>query len=257
MSQLIPVQRQKQILGILASEETAQVSDLAHRLGVSELTIRRDLDQLARDGMVQRSFGGASRVRTLSSEPDYSTKASQFSAEKRAISLKAASLVEDGDTICINSGSTTYEVIKAIIESGKLVTIVTNNLGIFPLLSADMKATVIFTGGVYRFKSHSVSGMMSLQVLDGVYANKAFIGVDGFTMEQGLTTPIQEEAVTTQKMIERTVGKVYAVFTASKIGVVSNFKTVTTDKVDAVITDEAGRRLLGSLHDIEVEAIFA
>ncbi|MDD3163937.1 MAG: DeoR/GlpR family DNA-binding transcription regulator [Sphaerochaetaceae bacterium] len=257
MAQLIPVQRQKQILSILLAEETAQVSDLARRLGVSDLTIRRDLDQMAEKGMVERSFGGASLMRSLSSEPDYTTKAMQFATEKESIGQVAAMLVSDGDTICINSGSTTFEVIKAIIETGKNVTIVTNNIGIFPLLSSDIKARIIFTGGVYRSISHSVSGNMSLPVLDGIYASKAFIGVDGFSLEQGLTTPIQEEALTTKKMIEHTVGKVYAVFTASKIGVVSNYKTVDAAKIGCVITDEAGRRLLGGLHEIGIEALFA
>lgn len=257
MAQLIPVQRQRKILDFILAEETVQVSDLARRLSVSELTIRRDLEQLASKGLVIRSFGGASMVRTLSREPDYRTKASQFAGEKRAIGLKAAGLIDDGDTIFINSGSTTYEVIKAILESDRKVTIVTNNLSICPLLSSEMKATVIFTGGVYRSMSHSVSGALSMPVLDEIYANKAFIGVDGFSPEQGLTTPIQEEALTTKRMIEHTSGKVYAVFTASKIGVVSNFKTVDASKINCLITDEAGRRLLGSLAELEIEAIFA
>lgn len=257
MAQLIPIQRQKEILNILQQEEAVQVSSLAQRMNVSDLTIRRDLDVLSEKGLVERSFGGASLVRTLSREPDYSTKSNQYSVQKKAIGKAAAALVENGDTICINSGSTTFEVIKAIIDSEKAVTIVTNNMGVFPLLSSSMKAKIIFTGGVYRSISHSVSGPMSLSVLDEIYASKAFIGVDGFSLEQGLTTPIQEEAITTKSMIEHTVGKVFAVFTASKIGVVSNFKTVDSNKVSAVITDESGKRLLSDLTNIGIEAFFA
>lgn len=255
MAQLIPVQRQKEILNIIQAEETAQVADLARRLGVSELTIRRDLEILSRKGLVERCFGGASLLRKLFREPDYDTKARQSAAEKRSIALLAAGLVEEGETICVNSGSTTFEVLKAILETGKRLVIVTNNAGIFSLLGNAGHAKVVFTGGVYRAVSRSVSGPMSLPVLEGIYATKAFIGVDGFSFERGLTTPVEEEALTTKAMIEHTVGKVYAVFTAAKIGVVSNFKTVDADKIGCVITDAAGRRLLGDPDSRKIEVL--
>lgn len=253
MAQLIPVQRQKEIINILQTEETAQVGDLARRLGVSELTIRRDLEGLSRRGLVERSFGGASLLRKLFREPDYDTKARQAAEEKRQIALIAASLVEEGETVCVNSGSTTFEVLRALLRTGRRLTIVTNNAGVFSLLDGGSAAKVVFTGGVYRSVSRSVSGAMSLPVLDGIYATKAFIGVDGFSLERGLTTPVEEEAITTRAMIERTVGKVYAVFTASKIGVVSNYKTADVEKVGCVITDAAGRRLLGDLGGRKIE----
>lgn len=252
----IPAQRQEKILQILRAEKTAVVSELSKRLEVSELTIRRDLAELSKTGLIERNFGGASLLKNLSLEPDYNTKASQFSSEKRAIGQKAAQIIDEGDTIFINSGSTTYEVIKAIIESNKKVTIITNNIGIFPLLNSDIKASIIFTGGLYRNMSHSVSGNLSLPIISEVYANKSFIGADGFSIDKGLTTPIQEEALTTKQMITRTVGKVYAVFTANKIGVVSNFQTAKTNEIDCIITNSKDG-LKDSLNNTDVQAIFA
>lgn len=236
----IPAGRQQFILSQLKDSGIVSVSDLAQELGVSELTIRRDLDQLASRGLVERTHGGATERRSLAIEPDYPQKLLEYPIEKEAIGASAASLVAEGDTLYINSGSTTLAVIQAIARRNIHVTIVTNNADAIWACKESEKVRLIFTGGVYRDRSHSTSGSLSSLIIKEINANKAIIGVDGFSPSAGLTTPILEEAETTRAMVEQTVGEVIVVAAANKIGVVSNFRTIDLDGVDTLITDEAG-----------------
>ncbi len=240
----IPAGRHQYILSLIEETGTVNVGELAEVLAVSELTIRRDLDQLAKKGLVERTHGGATVRRNLPIEPDYLQKASEFPVEKASIGASAANMVEEGDTLYINSGSTTLEVIRCVAALGKKLTIVTNNIDA-PWICKDAEhVRLILAGGVYRPRSHSVSGSLSSLLVSEVYANKAIIGVDGFSPTAGLTTPILEEAETTRAMIEHTVGKVIVVATSNKIGVVSNFKTTSLDRVDILVTDRKGGQLM-------------
>lgn len=253
----IPADRHKYILNLIRTGNVVQVSDLAAYFQVSELTVRRDLDQLASQGLVERTHGGATARRNLPIEPDYVQKSSEYPYEKQAIGRTAADLVEDGDTVYINSGSTTLEVIRALIASNKKISIVTNNIDAVWLINEDSSCRLILAGGIVRPRSHSVSGSLSQTILDQVFANKAIIGVDGFSLSVGLTTPVLEEAETTRAMIEKTVGKVIVVAVGNKIGVVSNFKTVGIDSIHTLVTDEAGGRLLSADATGNLEVIVA
>lgn len=254
---MIPADRQRQILNLISQDGVVQVQDLSERFGVSVLTIRRDLDHLANEGLVERTHGGATLRRSLPVEPAYTQKALEFTREKQLIGEAAAALIEEGDTVFINSGSTTYEVIKAL--RNHRITIVTNNMDAAWVANEDALFRLIFVGGVYRTRSHSVSGGLSQPILNQIYANKSIIGVDGFSLSAGLTTPVIEEAETTRLMIERTVGKVIVVATNNKVGVLSNFGTVDAKEVDVLITDRQGGSLLSrqELEEKKIELIIA
>jgi len=239
---LIPADRQRKIIDLIHTDKVVQVQDLSDRFDVSVLTIRRDLDYLASQGLVERTHGGATLRRSLPVEPLFSQKASEYTKEKRVIGLAAAALVEPGDTVFINSGSTTFEVIRALRHHE--ITIVTNNIDAAWIANEDASFRLIFVGGAYRTRSHSVSGSLSQSIVGNVYANKAIIGVDGFSLKAGLTTPVVEEADTTRYMIEKTVGKVIVVAVGNKIGVVSNFKTVDVQHIDVLVTDKTGGSVL-------------
>ncbi len=247
----IPAGRHQYILSQIEQNGTVNVGGLAEELSVSELTIRRDLDQLAKKGLVERTHGGATVRRNLPIEPDYLQKASEFPLEKAAIGRTVAAMVEEGDTLYINSGSTTLEVIRAIVALGKKLTIVTNNIDAPWICKDSEHIRLILAGGVYRPRSHSVSGSLSSLLVSEVFANKAIIGVDGFSPTAGLTTPILEEAETTRSMIEHTVGKVIVVAASNKIGVVSNFKTTSLDRVDVLVTDKKGGELIEQMETTE------
>jgi DeoR family fructose operon transcriptional repressor len=239
---MIPADRQRQILSLVTHDGVVQVQDLSERFGVSVLTIRRDLDYLAREGLLERTHGGATARRSLPIEPAYAQKALTYPQEKAAIGKAAAALIEEGDTVFINSGSTTLAVIRAL--SDLKITIVTNNIDATWVANEEVQFRLVLVGGVYRTRSHSVSGGLSQPIIGQIYANKAIIGVDGFSLAGGLTTPVVEEAETTRLMIERTVGPVIVVTTSNKIGVLSNFATVDAQDIDVLVTDSAGKQLL-------------
>jgi DeoR family fructose operon transcriptional repressor len=239
---LIPADRQRQIVELLNRNKVVNVNELSVLFSVSELTIRRDLDALAKKGYIERTHGGALQRRALPVEPTYSEKSQEQKEQKILIANKAIEYIEDGDTVFVNSGSTTFEVIHALRD--KDITIVTNNIDATKVVHEDARFSLILLGGVYRKRSHSVSGSLSEPIITQVYANKAIIGVDGCSIAEGLTTPIIEEAQTTKLMIERTVGKVIVVATGNKIGVVSNYVTASIDEIDVLITDESSKRLL-------------
>ncbi len=247
---MIPAQRQQQIIFLVRSTGHVEVSALAKKFGVSELTVRRDLQLLEKEGFLSRRFGGAVLEKKTPFEVDYSEKVNEFQEEKHAIGEKAAELVKDGDIICVNGGSTAVSVVESLLKTDKRITIITNNVDVVRLLEQDDgQVSVIFTGGLFRAKSRSMSGPLSLPLLQTIWANKSFIGLDGLSLTHGLTVNVYEEALTTQYMIERTNGKVYAVTTGNKIDVICNFKAVDTSRIDAVITDGIGGQLLENQPD--------
>jgi len=234
-SNYIPADRQKQINALLAKKGVVSVAELSKILGVSELTIRRDLDVLNRKGILERTHGGAIYNLRMRVEPLYSQKDSLHKEEKEVIGLAATELVEDGDTLLINSGSTTLEVIRHL--KGRRVRVITSNVGAIPE-AIDSEMEIILIGGLYRPRSNSLVGALASLFLHQVYGSKAFIGVDGVSVKYGLTTPILEEAEIAREMIERTSGPVIVVADHSKLGVVSNFITALLEKVAVLVTDE-------------------
>ncbi len=257
-SSLIPAERRRLIDDLARSQGIVKVADLSNRLGVSEITIRRDLETLEQEGVLERTHGGAIYSQRMRAEPLYTEKDRIHRREKQAIGRAAATLVEEGDTILINSGSTTLQVIRHLRLSGQRgVKIITSNMGKFPE-AWDSDQELILIGGTFRQASNSLVGPLAVMALKQVNANKAFIGVDGVSARYGLTTPILQEAEIARLMIERTHGPVIVVADHSKVGVVADFVTVSADKMDVLVTDDGfdeGYRV--ELEELGVEIIIA
>lgn len=235
---LIPAQRRQKIREYLEDQGIAQSATLGELLGVSEATVRRDLEWLEREGVVERTHGGAMLSQRLPTEPAYARSALAHPEEKRRIGRAAAELVEPGDTIFLNSGTTTTQLVRALRERPALVglTVVTNNL------SAALEAReggweAILVGGSFRPISNSMVGRFAVETLRHIYAAKAFLGVDGISLKFGCTTPISGEAEVARQMIEHTRGAVVIVADHSKWGVVSNFPVASLDEIDVLVTD--------------------
>jgi DeoR family transcriptional regulator, fructose operon transcriptional repressor len=238
---LIPADRQHKIKEIIAQKGVVRVNELSDLFEVSVLTIRRDLDLLAEQGILERSHGGAVLRQNMSVEPLFTQKERLYREEKERIGIAAAGLIEEGDMVLINSGSTTLQVIRALKD--KHITIITNNIAA-AMVSDDAAYDIVFLGGNYRTQSHSVAGNFAQLALERVYANKVIIGVDGFSFSHGLTTPIMQEAEITRSMIDKTVGQVIVVAASNKMGVVSNFKTAPVEKIDTLVTDANAKEFL-------------
>lgn len=254
---MLPMERQQRITDILQENGIVQVSRLAEEFGVSELTIRRDLDQMEESRLLKRTHGGATILRNMNAEPHYLQKAAQFAEEKKRIAQKAAEFVEDNDIVMVNSGTTASAVLRALLESGKTITIITNNIDVFNQPDTLGKCTIILTGGIYRSRSRALSGSLAINPLEGMFANKAFIGVDGISEDVGLTTPIYEESVVSRMMLTHTSGKAYVIATHNKIGVTSNYRIGKLDEIHGIITDREGAEFFRTDSDIKAEIIEA
>lgn len=234
---LIPAQRRQRIRDYLALHGVAHGAALSELLKVSEATIRRDLDWLEGEGIVERTHGGAALSHRLPNEPDYANSAQAHPLEKRSIGAAAAALVQEGDTLFINSGTTATQVMRHIRAAN--VTIITNNVSAALELGKTGAAQLelILLGGAFRPRAKSVAGRFALETLRQMVAAKAFIGVDGMSPKYGFTTPTADEAEIARMMIERTRGGVMVVADHSKWGVVSNFEIAPLNRAQTLITD--------------------
>ena len=232
---LIPAQRRERILDYLALHKIVASTDLSEWLDVSEATIRRDLEWMEDEGVLERTHGGAIISQHVPLEPEYQQRAMRCPEEKRIIGLTAAALIREGDIIFINSGTTSTQVIRHL-RPGIEVTVITNNL-IAALEIGDAGFDLTLVGGEYQHKSNSVAGRFAIENLGQIYASQAFIGVDGISLKHGYTVPSNAEAEVIRAMISRTHGPVYVIADHTKWGVVSNYEVAAVDNDLKLITD--------------------
>jgi len=243
---LIPAERRNYILDLLQEESSVRVMGLSKSLGVSDVTIRRDLNSMEQEGLLERTHGGAVLRRRMRVEPLYTAKYQSHLEEKRKIGAAAAALVDPGETIFINSGSTTLQIFRHLAE--KKVRAITSNAGAMAECQ-NLDVELILTGGSYRAQSHSLTGVLALLSLQRVYASKCFIGGDGVSLKYGITTPSLEEAEVARTMIERTHGQVIVVADHSKLGMIADCVTAPIEKVDILVVDTGFDE--GYQHDLE------
>ncbi len=226
--------RQQRILELVQRDGHARVPDLGRELGVSEITIRRDLAAMEKKSLLERTHGGAISTRRIYKEINYHSRSDEEMENKEAIAKVAAGRITEGDTVFINGGSTTYYIFRHIRSSN--VKIVTTNPGcIGQVTHPDIE--LILAGGRYYPESNSFYGGFTIDILQQVYASKAIIGVHGISCRYGLTTPMHYAAEATRVMINRTRGEVIVVADHRKIGLVSDFVTASVNQVSTVITD--------------------
>ncbi len=234
---LIPAKRHKKILEILSSEGSVRVDDLTQLFLVSDMTIRRDLDILEKKGRLERTHGGAIKIHYVMGESLYSEKNQANRSSKEAIGRKTAQLIEDGETVFINGGSTTRQVILHLAYR-KEVHVVTNNIAAALSLPEDSDLDLILVGGQFRRQSGCTVGDFALRVLDEIMPTRAVIGADGISLKSGITSPNPQEAALTRWMIERTRGQIILVADYKKIARVTSFFTSPLDLVDILVTDQ-------------------
>jgi DeoR family transcriptional regulator of aga operon len=221
------------ILELLARDGTVSVAALATELGVSDATVRRDLQALGEQRLLERSHGGAVAHGTAHELPvRYRTGRSD---EKRRIARAAAELVSDGAAIAFTGGTTTTEVARALAARQGL-TVVTNALNIAVELAVRPNLKLIVTGGVARSASYELVGSLADATLGGLYVDLAFVGVDGIDAERGLTTQNEVEASTNRALIDR-AKRTVVVADASKLGRVAFAQIAGVDRAEQLITN--------------------
>ena len=237
MKPMLPAERRGKILEITAKELTIRVSSLSEMLGVSEMTIRRDLDYLGERGLVERTHGGAVFTKRRSPGKFQYKSSIQTNPDERArIAQAAAALIEPHDMVYLGEGASTAEMVH-FIDPDMPFTIFTNNLGVVYHIQ-DMIAEVIVLGGTYSQETHALAGPITMEQIRQINASKVFLGVDGLSLRSGLTTPDLDIAAIERSMIHYTRGKVIAMADHSKFGLVAEVVVVPIQQIDIIVTDQ-------------------
>jgi DeoR family transcriptional regulator of aga operon len=228
------------ILKRLRQEGTVTVELLSAELGASMVTIRRDLDQLEHDGLLQRTHGGAVSIEPLFYEPfkndrSFQAHLEKFSEEKRRIGRAAAALIEKGDTIALTPGTTTLEVIRGL-PLNQNITIVTNTVNIAMELSKRKDLDVFVTGGHLRGDWFSLVGPTAIQSLQSMLIHTLFIGADGIDGAWGASCLSSDEANLNSAMVKLSRRRI-AVVDHSKFGKVAGWRICHTSDLHMLITD--------------------
>lgn len=232
---LFAEERRDEIVQMLTQHTKLLVPELCTHFGVSPATIRNDLRDLEVEGKLRRTHGGAIPLGKTAFEPDSSTKEVEHIEEKRRIAQVAASLVEDGDTIALDTGTTTLELAKCLTQKQNL-TILTNDIMIATWLEVNSRANLLVVGGSLRRHFHCTLGPMAVNGLASFNVDKAFMASNAFSLDKGFTTPSVELAETKRTMIS-IAAQVHMLIDSSKVRRVSFTKFADLADIDKLITD--------------------
>jgi DeoR family transcriptional regulator of aga operon len=236
---LLVEERRRLIVELVEKQGRATVEELASRFGTSTVTIRADLDTLSRNSVIARSHGGALPIAGASGDTPLNIKETRWHAQKLRIGQAAAKMIQDGETIILDSGSTTVEIARQIRQMKfESLTVITNALNIAMELSGLPHIRVMMLGGMLRQTSYSLVGPDAEQALAKLSADRLFLGVDGLDPQVGVTTPDPLEAALNALMI-RVSRQTIAVLDASKLGQRSLSVITPVTSLDLVISDNS------------------
>jgi len=209
-------QRRKKILELIKEDGHAKVVDLSRIFKVTEVTIRHDLEQLEKEGFIVREHGGAYLKDIDFSVRNFRLLNQDNLPEKMAIARKAIEFIHDGDTIILDSGSTTTEIAK-LLTGYRNLTVITNALNIALILGAQTGINVNVTGGEFKAPTLSLTGQKAADYFQNLHVDKLFLATAGITLKSGLTYPGISDICVKRAMIEA-ANVVYLVADSSKIG---------------------------------------
>lgn len=235
---LLPTTRREKIIEILKTKDYAEISYLSQKFQVSEMTIRRDIERLEKDGKVTKVYGGV-RLKELDErefEDPIEMRRSTNTREKQAIAREALQYIEDGDVIAFDASTSAFELSR-LIKFKKSVTVVTNNINIAVELADDREITVILLGGFLRRTSLSLIGSSIPKYLESIYIDKAFISCKALNYYDGVTDSLMDEGEAKQAIIQRT-NKLYLLADHTKINTIAFFKICPASQIDTLFTDD-------------------
>ena len=233
---MIASERQREIIAILMRDGIAKTQDLMERFGVSRETVRRDFEQLEKEGLLKRVYGGATFVGpNRGVEPPYTSREHLNPEAKHAIGRACAGLVRDGETLLLDVGTTVLEVARNLVHRRNL-TVITNSLRAANALVSQPSIRVYLLGGAYRDGEFSTSGHIAHVALSDFHVDKAIVGAGGITLEVGVTDYHEPEARLRRMMAEH-AGQVIVAADHSKFGVVALVKCLPPEMIDLCVTD--------------------
>ena len=250
---LFTEERRTAILTMVREHEKATVAELARHFMVSGATIRADLRELEAAHLLVRTHGGAISKMKSRSELGFNQRKSQHQEAKRAIAKEAVKLIEDGDTILLDTGTTTYELAACLAGRSNL-TVVTNDLEIARLLEEISTVTLLFIGGLVRRGFHCTRNIRLPVAVGDLTVDKTFLGANGFSLDKGATSPDLIHAEDKRQMIAM-ARQVILLCDSSKIGKVSFVRFAEPGRINILVTDTIDVDLKNKLEDAGVTVI--
>ncbi len=235
---MLAAMRQARILEEVKRAGGVRVTELAQLLGVSDMTVRRDLETLAKQGLIAKVHGGATTVELGSTdEPGFEAKSVREPAEKEAIAARAAALIQPGTAVALTAGTTTWTLARYLRDIPHL-TVVTNSVNIAEVLYKHDRSdlTIVLTGGV-RTPSDALVGGVAVSTIRSLHFDLVMMGVHGIDARAGLTTPNLTEAETNRAFAEA-ARRLVVVADHTKWGVIGLSQIAPIDAVDTLVTDD-------------------
>jgi DeoR/GlpR family transcriptional regulator of sugar metabolism len=250
---MLPNQRRDKILELLKEDGSAKVIDLARIFKVTEVTIRQDLEKLEKDGLVLREHGGAYLKNIEDQVRTFSLSHQENMDKKELIAMKCLEYIESGDSIILDSGSTTTEIAKKL-KGFKNLTVITNAINIAMMLGTEPGIELIVTGGEFKPPTLSLTGQKAADFFKGINVQKLFLATAGLSLKAGITYPSISDLVVKKAMIDA-AETTYLVADSTKIGKSSFASLGALSLIDYIITDdgiEAKHREVLKENDIEL-----
>lgn len=244
-TRMLPYQRREKILALLKEDGSAKVQALAKLFKVTEVTVRQDLDKLEKNGLIVKEHGGAF-LKNGQDPINALSLAQQDNLEKKErIAEKCLEFIENGDTIILDSGSTTTEIAKKL-KGYRNLTVITNALNIALLLGAEPGIEVIMTGGEFKPVTLSLTGQKAADFFNGIHAQKLFLSTAGLSLKAGVTYSSINDIVLKKAMIDA-AATTYLVADSSKfkksafasLGALSLINYIVTDNDIAAVDKDA------------------
>ena len=251
-----PSHRYANIQRQLLMEGTVSVDSLAHKLGVSVATIRRDLTMLENTGAVLRTHGGATIPQQRGADQAFALREQIDRDGKRFIARAALELVADDQTLFMNDGSTVLALADELVASDMTLTVVTTGVNIASALSENPNITTYLAGGLVRHRTLATSGDFVEQMLSTINADTAFIAAEGFSVDEGLTHSYEADAKIARTMHLKT-RQTIALATAGKLGRCDRITGIPASEIDVLITDCQKQQTVRSIRGLGISVIIA
>lgn len=254
--EMLPEERRRKIIEEIRNHGAVKTSDLSSLFSVSEITVRNDLDKLAEQQLLIRTHGGAVTREGTAFEPSHQQKELFNIEEKKKIGKVAASLITDNTTVYLSTGTTTMQMIPHL-RTKKHLTVLTNSLYNAMELSKIPEITVSIIGGNLRRVSFAMVGPDAERYFENIYVDQLFLGVNGISIEKGLTTPTVVEAQVCRLMMKAS-RETIVLADHSKFNNVVHAKIADIDKLNSVITDNMlDEKIIGQMEDLGIKVIVA
>jgi len=251
---LLTAERERRTLELLRRSPVMSVADLSAELGVSEATVRRDLQSMHENRLLERIRGGATLLPSVRVEPLFQDKETLNAEAKRRIADRALELIEDHDKIYLDGGSTVLMLARRL-DARHDLTVVTNSLMAAATLMTSSHR-LILVGGEFRAISRTLVGPLTASIVQSIHVDKAFMGTLGLTLADGMTTTDLGEAFTKEQVMRR-ANRVVLLADSSKIGVPSFARSGNIGDVDVLVTERVDPHFRSELEALDVRVVVA